>query len=66
VVWQFKLQKRVPVYRIFNEEMQYHFAIINATSNSFRESLIDCQFLQTNRQVDGLPPDPDQIDGQRP
>jgi hypothetical protein len=50
VVWQFKLQKRLPVYEIFNEEMQYHFAIINATSKFFRDSLIDCQFLQANRK----------------
>jgi hypothetical protein len=66
VVWQFKLQKRLPTYGIFNEELQYHFAIINATSKFFRDSLIDCHFLQANRQVGGLPPDPEQIDGQRP
>jgi hypothetical protein len=66
VVWQFKLKQKAPVYSIFDEELQYQFAIINSTSTSFREALIDCQFLQTNRQVDGLPLDPDQIDEQRP
>jgi hypothetical protein len=66
VVWQFKLQKRVPVFSIFDDEIQYHFAIINATSKFFRDSLIDCHFLQNNRQANGLPPDQDQIDGRRP
>ncbi len=59
VVWQFKLKQKAPVYSIFDEEMQYHFAIINSSSPHFRDALIDCPFLQTNRPADGQPPNPE-------
>jgi hypothetical protein len=63
VIWQFKLKKQVPIYGIFDEEINYQFAIINSVSTSFRDALIDCPFLQTNQPRRPLP---DHNDERRP
>jgi hypothetical protein len=54
IIWQFKLRQQVPTYGFFDAEIQYQFAIINSSSRRFYDALIDCPFLQTHRQGDGL------------
>ncbi len=46
VLWQYKLEKKIPKFTTFNTEMNYHMGIIIATSVSFNDLLTDCKFFQ--------------------
>jgi hypothetical protein len=57
VVWQYKLEKKIPIITIFFTEMEYQMGIIMATSVCFNTLLDDCQFFQNsgrNRRVPGI------------
>jgi hypothetical protein len=57
VVWQYKLEKKIPIITIFFTEMEYQMGIIMATSTCFNTLLDDCQFFQNsgrNRRLPGI------------
>jgi hypothetical protein len=55
VLWQFKLEKKIPKFTTFNTEMNYQMGIIIATSVSFKDLLIDCKFFQKEELHGRLP-----------
>jgi hypothetical protein len=55
VLWQFKLEKKIPKFTTLNTEMNYQMGIIIATSVGFKDLLIDCKFFQKEELHGRLP-----------
>jgi hypothetical protein len=55
VLWQYKLEKKIPNYTTFVIEMNYQMAIIIATSVRFNDVLTDCKYFQNNDRQRRLP-----------
>ncbi len=54
VIWQHKLNKKLPNFNVFETELQYTLGVVAGASKSFERSLIDCKFFQRERQeIDG-------------
>ncbi len=57
VLWQYKLEKKIPNGIIFINDLEYQMGIIMATSECFYTLLDDCKFFQNsgrNRRLPGI------------
>jgi hypothetical protein len=55
VLWQYKLEKKIPKHTTFATEMNYQMGIIIATSARFNDLLTDCKYFQNNDRQRRLP-----------
>jgi hypothetical protein len=54
VIWQHKLNKKVPNFNVFEMELQYILETVTGASKSFGRALTECKFFQRDRQeIDG-------------
>ncbi len=52
VIWQNKLNKKVPNFNLLETELHYLIGSITGASKNFERSLIDCKFFQRDRRED--------------
>jgi hypothetical protein len=53
VIWQFKLNKRLPSYTLLESEIVYIISTLVLASKRFKKSLINCKYFQINLPDDG-------------
>jgi hypothetical protein len=52
VIWQHKLNKKIPSFSLFESEFHYLIGSITGASKNFEMSLTNCRFFQRERRVD--------------